>query len=428
MRCIIAVVEGVEKSLLLNEVKLGNLPWWKQAIEQGSFFPLDCGPVPYEPSNLATAFSGVGPGYHGCYSYWDIHTRKGQPRVLTSYDVKAPRVWEWPELQGLKFAVVNVQLTHPPQPLDGFLISYPMQQTLHATYPKELQIQLARKGIRYAHDVTAFYTGEPLDEFAKEINRVARFQFDAICELAKRSDVLIANLTIADRLSHFLWSEIEDDNTDRIPHIIESYRFLDRSLKELEALIDDNGAMIIFSEIGFGTITEFVSVDNFLQDIGLQILDDNGMVDSSKSLAKEAVQGSHGINILSENGESGYYQVLEEVRAALLELRFSDGKPVVSSALPREEVYHGPCANLAPDIIISPGDLARPPMGDPYWAQHVHRHFQTGWHRDTGFCLITGKNSNQSKIESAQLEAIAPTIASILDRNIPENCLIPSLL
>ena len=51
------------------------------------------------------------------------------------------------------------------------MVSYPMQQTLHATYPRNLQLNLAKKGIRYAHDVSAFYKGEPLDQFAEEIKR-----------------------------------------------------------------------------------------------------------------------------------------------------------------------------------------------------------------------------------------------------------------
>ncbi len=419
---IIAIVEGVEESLLLREVQKGTLPWWDKAIKRSSFIPMDCGPVPYEPSNLATAFSGSGPGHHGCYSYWESHVNSGIARILESRDVKVPRIWEWSEFSDTRFSVVNVQLTHPPLPMNGNLISYPMQQTLHATYPKNFLLNLAKKGVRYAHDVSAFYKGEPLDQFAHEIRRIAKFQFDTIKELAEDCDVLIANFTIADRLSHFLWSEIQDNT--KTSHLLDAYQFIDESLKELETYTKDSDFFMVFSEIGFGHVDYFASIDQFLQKQGFQKAT-GAEIDLENSIAREAVQGSHGINLIFSNGvekANRYNQRLEEVQEALLSFRFSDGTPVVKSALPREEVYQGPWTHYAPDIIITPADPNRPPMGDPYWANHVNRHLQTGWHRDNGFCLVLNKHFEQVGNKKASLEAIAPTICSLTGKDIPKHC------
>ena len=185
--------------------------------------------MPYEPSNLATAFSGVNPGKHGCFSYWNSHTTGEMPRVLETADVKAPRIWEWEEFSDLKFSVVNVQLTHPPKPLNGTLVTYPMSYTMNTSYPRRLLADLHRQGIRYAHDVTLFYTGQPFDTFAKDAWRVATAQLETALEFANETDVMVVNLTLVDRVSHFLWYEMKDQNTDKRPIILQAYDFIDEA-------------------------------------------------------------------------------------------------------------------------------------------------------------------------------------------------------
>lgn len=432
-KLVIAIAEGVEIDLLRREVARGSLPWWKRALSSGGAFALDCGPVPYEPSNLATAFSGVGPGCHGCFSYWKIH-EGDPPDVLLSGDVKAERLWNWPELGDLRFGVVNVQLTHPPRPLNGGIVSYLMQQSLHVTWPPELRQTLTGQGLRFAHDVSAFYKGGPLDEFAAEIQRIARYQFELTLAMAQDCDVLVANFTIADRLSHFLWAEIDAaESTGRTPQVIESYRFLDRAFAELEALAGD-AAMLVFTEMGFGRLKGFVSLDSMLRERGLQVVDGNGRVDPVRSLAREAVQGSHGLNLVlgnmppAERHRSPHYdRKVEELCSALLDLRFSEGDRVLLTALPREQVYEGPWVHLAPDVVVMPADPERPPLGDSRWANHVRRDLQTGWHRTGGFgILVNAPGTVDGGL--ASLEQIAPTACRLLGRDVPGRCTAAPLL
>lgn len=430
-RCIVAFVGAVEQQLLRQQIPLGQLPWWDNALRHGSFFPLSCGPVPYEPPNLTTALSGVSPGHHGCFSFWAIHTPAGRPRILDSSDVRAKRLWEWQQLQDLSFCVINVALTHPPQPLKGTMIAYPMQQTLHATYPSDLLLQLRDRGIRYGHDVSVFYTGGSAAEFVDRVTRVAKFQLDTLSFLGRDCDILVADLTIADRLSHFFWHEVENQpaTSIRSSRIMEAYVFLDNALTQLESLVGENGTLLVVSEVGFGRLDAFVSLDTWLQEVGLQVIDDAGQVDVQRSVAREAVQGSHGVNLLLEGRQTGgpvpisaYDRVCDEVRQAILGFQDQNGVRLIADARPRELVYQGPWAHFAPDLIISPADPARPPMGDPRWARHVHRQLQTGWHRDTGFCLAIGPQFEACQGQPQSLEAIAPTVAIAVGRDFPTTC------
>lgn len=424
MTVVVAIVEGVERSFLQSLIQRGELEWFSRNFTLSPYFKLGSGVVPYEPPNLTSAFSGVSPGEHGCFSYWSCDSDPGLPRVLDANDVKVPRVWNWLETAHKKFGVLNVQLTHPPTQINGFMISYLMQQSLHYTYPADLARTLNARGIRYAHDVSAFYRGETAEFFSQEVTRIAQFQLEAALHLASSVDVLILNLTLADRVSHFLWAEVENNPLDFNNHIVQAYRFLDTALARLEEKCDGD-PMLVFSEMGFGPIDYFVSLDTEFQKHGLQVLDSQGQVDVKKSIAMETVQGTHGVRVIESSGKSP--KKVEEVCDMLKQLVFEDGTPIVGDARPREEVYFGPYVHLAPDIIITPANPRRPPMGDQRWARHVNRKLQTGWHRSGGFGLMVGRTLAAAGEEFA-LESIAPTIARLLDCDIPSFCSHPSLV
>lgn len=427
MKTLVIVAEGVDPFILEDQVSKGYLPWFAQYLKNQRYRHLNCGPVPYEPSNLATAFSGVNPGKHGCFSYWNSHTTGEMPRVLETADVKAPRIWEWEEFSDLKFSVVNVQLTHPPKPLNGTLVTYPMSYTMNTSYPRRLLADLHRQGIRYAHDVTLFYTGQPFDTFAKDAWRVATAQLETALELANETDVMVVNLTLVDRVSHFLWYEMKDQNTDKRPIILQAYDFIDEACRKLQALNPET--TLVFSEIGFGELDAFYSIDKELIAAGLQVLNSDGLVDHNHSMAMETVQGSHGIMLKRDLNNLGCASSseIESVSQFLKELRFEDGKPVVEQVYHRDELYTGNYRHLAPTLIIKPANEKRPPLGESRWANHVRRTAQSGWHRDKGFILVDSPNTFKN-YDNIQLQQIAPTIAHLLGRTAHPQCELESFL
>jgi predicted AlkP superfamily phosphohydrolase/phosphomutase len=127
MTIIVAIVEGATRDMFDAASALGCSPWWKEYCQDRPWQALDCGPAPYEPSNLATAFTGTQRGEHGCFSYWHMtDPNGGRPGVLASSDVHRDWFWNWSELKGFRKAVVNVQLTHPVREIEGSLVSYLM--------------------------------------------------------------------------------------------------------------------------------------------------------------------------------------------------------------------------------------------------------------------------------------------------------------
>lgn len=427
MKTLVVIAEGMDPLVLESEVAKGRLPWFSQRMHAQSYRHLDCGPVPYEPSNLATAFSGVNPGQHGCFSYWSTHSSGEIPRILESTDVMSARLWEWPEMADQRFAVINVQLTQPPQPVNGTLITYPMQNSMNTSHPRSLLRDLNGRGVRYAHDVSLFYTGQPFEDFATQAYRIAEHQLDTAMVLGAEADVMIVNLTLADRLSHFLWYEMHAPDAAQRPHVLRAYDFIDQACQRLQSLAPES--MLVFSEMGFGELSGFFSIDEHLRKAGLQVLDAQGRVDLKRSVALETVQGSHGVMLcadLCNQGQSSLHQ-RQLVEQCLRNIRFSDGSPALAQVRHREQVYQGPYTHLAPTFIVTPADARRPPLGDPRWANHVRRTSQSGWHRDQGFVLLDGA-AIEAPAGALQLQQIAPSIAALSGCAAPAQCEMPSFV
>jgi predicted AlkP superfamily phosphohydrolase/phosphomutase len=415
MKAVVVVAQGAELGVL-QAIAPFSLPWWSRAFSEGLLWPMDCGPAPYEPSNLTSAFTGVGRGRHGCFSYWRIRGDGGDPpALLESQDVLAPRLWNWDTVGDLRFGVVNVQLTYPPEPISGFMFSYLMNQTLRFTYPRRLAHDLSSRGIRYGHDVSAFYQGEPAPAFFDKVVRIAEYQLEAALALASSVDILVINMTLLDRLSHFLWDAQICTRGRTDSYLLKGYRFIDRALRRLDDVCE-GAPLAVFSEIGFGALDRFVSLDRALEAGGLLRIREDGDIDETRSLARESVQGSHGILLLGR--ASADPVAAEEVRQCLLEAR-EDNVPLVKTVSSRESVYSGQHLRLAPDLVIEPWDSSRPPMGDPRWARRVNRHLQNGWHRDHGFLITLRANELIHAGAMIRPESIAATVAALVNRDAP---------
>ncbi|MGQ4556065.1 alkaline phosphatase family protein [Halobellus sp. GM3] len=107
----------------------------------------------------------------------------------------------------------------------------------------------------------------------------------------------------------------------------------------------------------------------------------------------------------------------ETVRAELIELfetlRTPDGEPAFDAVLPREEVYHGPFLEEAPDIVLVPAAfdqfvsaaIRESTFGTPResWSHKLH-----------GVIGIVGPSIDPEEIEGAHLYDVAPTVLATL--------------
>jgi predicted AlkP superfamily phosphohydrolase/phosphomutase len=423
-RVIVVITEGAAPSLIDRWRATGYLPAFEALRAAGTGGALDAEGTPYEPPGLISLLTGQRAADHGCFSYWTCHDRQYQPKVITSGDGRYPLLWQLPSLAGVRMASIGLFGTHPPMPLDGWLISYPMYASLHACHPPDLQRTLAGRGIRPVHDVSIFWTGQRREELLPRLLEADRQRGRAAMALFDDgADVVIVNLTSIDRTSHIYWQELErGQGSDDGTAVLEAYRMADSVIGEALRRVDERTSVIAFSEIGFGPLRAYCSVNEILGELGFLKAASDGSVDFTGTVAFEAVQGTHGVNInvagRYDHGQvapSDYERLREEVAIALAgAVNPRTGLPMLLAVSRREEVYQGSASDLAPDLILEPADWRYLPLGDPQWATHVNRTWQSGWHRRRSYWAGAGARFPANS--QADLVASVPDItATILD-------------
>ncbi|MFE9066239.1 alkaline phosphatase family protein [Streptomyces violaceusniger] len=406
-----------------------RLPHLHRLRALGASGPLRSDFVPYEAPGLFSAFTGFAPDEHGCFSYWDVHAPDYRPVVLDGSAARRPFLWRRPELTGRRVALVNVFGTHPVEPVDGYCLSYPMRATVRACHPRNLPVLLAREGVRPVHDVTVWFTGGPKDPFVAGVLNADRQRADAALAMldgrvGDRPDLTVLNLTAIDRLSHVYWQETEPGSP--VPEadqaVLRAYQLADRVLGELLERLDDHTSLLAFSEIGFGPLRSYRSVNDVLAAAGLLTLGPDGTPDWSRTTAFEAVQGAQGVNLnLAGRYRDGAVRpadrarVLADVAAVLEEhINPATGTRFLTRAIPREELHAGPAADAAPDLVLDPADWRYLPLGDPFWSGRTNRMLQSGWHRRDSYWAGAGAAFTAGRGGPARPLDVAPTLLTML--------------
>lgn len=433
-RAMVVITEGATPALLNQWCAEGRLPAFSRLRALGAWGSLQADGVPYEPPGLLSFLTGSRPGDHGFYSYWTCHSSDYRPVVLGSEERRLPLLWQRPEFQDLRFASIGLFGTHPAEPLDGWLITYPMRPTLHGCYPRGLQRELDAEGIRPVHDVSVWWDGGRRASVLERLLEADRRRAAAAERLYERgADVTIVNLTAIDRTSHIFWQELERDDLDSSQSaVFAAYKTADEVLESILDKLDGNTTLIAFSEIGFGPVRSYCSINDVLASAGLLTVDTNGNVDFAASKAFEAVQGTHGVNInLVGRYAQGtvtskdYERLCKEVAEVLLDsINPRTGLPLIRSVFPRERVYPGAATDLAPDLILEPYDWRYLPLGDPSWAHHVHRTWQSGWHRPDSYWAVFGPGIESTTTSAAAARPVdmAATLTASLGKEIPKWC------
>jgi predicted AlkP superfamily phosphohydrolase/phosphomutase len=429
-RVIVIVTEGATPELLTRWVDEGKLPGFRRLFGDGHSGALEAEGTPYEPPGLLSLLTGRKAADHGFFSYWTCHDPEYRPQVLGGGQRRHPLLWDLPDLSGLKFASIGLFGTHPPEPLDGWLISYPMYPTLRACYPQELHRNLASGGIAPLHDASVWWAGQAKGDLLPKLLEADRRRGRAALQLyGEGADAVFVNLTAIDRSSHIFWQELENpDQRDEELAILAAYRVADEVIGAALDQADDRTCVLAFSEIGFGPLRSYCSVNEALAKAEFLTPGEGYAVDWASSSAFEAVQGTHGVNINVRGrykdgtvAPADYEQVRQGVADALTEvINPRTGLPMFAAVSPRELVYPGEAVREAPDLILEPADWRYLPLGDQSWASHVHRTWQSGWHRRQSYWALAGSGASRPDQAAIRPADVAATVVHLLGRDIPE--------
>ncbi|MFQ6104064.1 MAG: alkaline phosphatase family protein [Candidatus Glassbacteria bacterium] len=263
--------------------------------------------------------------------------------------------------------------------------------------------------------------------------------------------------------------------------IFKCYSLLDDMIGRVLEKLDDSTDLFIMSDHGFGYTEKWFNVNRWLGDLGLLDLRTGEAMKKSlfvaamsvgeskfvkqvfpnslQSTIRNRIRRGRGtlntdigttmnwsktkaffasipaqgifININSKPVEgivdpgSEYDDLRRRLKEELLNLKDPEtGEEVVDRVLFREEVYDGPHAKLAPDILFVAKDyavLGRQLFGTHRWIE-TSENQANGFHRSNGIFLSIGKHIKRNHIVSgAHITDVMPTILYAMGETLPDD-------
>lgn len=467
--------DGATPELLEPWMEDGSLPNLAALQARGGFAPLRSVLPPLSPAAWTTAITGLNPGRHGIWDFGHITPGTYEAQATDARHRQGAALWEMAEAAGLKTAVLNVPMTHPsgPLPRGVFVPGMEASDLRGATQPPDLAERLLREVPDYLIDCNAYEHADPAD-FLGELLQMTRARGEAAQFLLReeRPDVLFAVFTATDRVQHAFWRQSSLPWTDgsrldwRFSSAIKDvYQLLDDILGRLIAEAGDEAAVMVVSDHGFGELEGDLYLNGVLEEMGLlkvrrgrvpawlraalpgplaRVLpgpsasEPMGFADivwDESSAFSRGLLGNVWLNLCGRQ-PAGQVEpgpeaeaVLQAITERLLQLREPGGErlPLISAVFRGEELFWGPLAGQAPDLVVVPRDYrwmtrSGREIGPPgvITAEPAVRH--TGNHRMNGILVAAGPGIRQAvRPELLRLLDLCPTALALLGIEVPRS-------
>lgn len=353
-------IDGVPCSLLKRFIDEGIMPNFAGLAEKGTLAGMTASIPEVSSTSWTTFMTGVNPGKHGIYGFMELQKGAYRWRFPNSADIRSDTLWDIAGRNNRKSIVLNVPSTYPARELNGILTAgFVALDLKKATYPESAYEYL--HSIGYIMDVNAQKAKESLEALAAEIDKTFEVRKKAILHFLDTGDwdLFISVITETDRLHHYVWVALADENHPQHDFFIGFYKKLDEFIGEIYQKIGDDIPFIMLSDHGFTTIKKEVYLNAWLKEKGYlkfkkevpESMDD--MHEESKVFALDPSRiyihrkGKYPKGCVEPGDyESLRHKVKDELSALTV-----DGDRVIKKVLFKEDIYNGDCFEDAPDLV-----------------------------------------------------------------------------
>jgi len=384
-------LDGAHFELIQPWIDDGKLPNIQQAIESGISSDLRSVLPPVTSPNWKAYATGKNPGKLGIFWWENVDVENQRVHYPTERKNAHKEFWELiGETEPV--GVLGVPTTHPPRPVNGFLVSgAPDSAETGYTHPESLEGELEA-----AHDYTVTKRNRlsvNRDEAIEEILDLIDSRFTVGKKLAQKYEVSFLQITTfyLNSLHHFLW---DDEATLR------GWQLVDEHIGDF---LESDSNLVLMSDHGSTKIDTVFNVNSWLEQEGYLSLDTDmseyfhkagittdrlirlaylfrvpGLAEwlvperllkfvpnENKELRHEAktdgvdwiksdalASGQGPIYLTIDREDNRYEQIRSEIMQRLEQVRDPTGRPIANRVLPGEEVYEGAYFDEAPDIVI----------------------------------------------------------------------------
>ena len=404
--------DGATFDLIRPWAEQGYLPNLAQLMKDGVHGDLRSTLPPVTSPAWPTFMTGCNPGKHGVFDF--IQPQGANFSLVNSTRIKQPTIWQRLSRRDYQVGVLNVPVTYPPQPLNGFMVTGILSpKNVTIAYPDDLIGRYEAEMGKYRVAPNVQYKSGIEAEFAKDIYGLVRAHGDWGLQFMQNEawDVLMVHFIALDIMKHALWRFMDHEHPryEPSPHehaIRDGYALVDSYIGRMLNQLPADASVVVMSDHGFGPLHKMVNLNMYLMQKGLLKLKgdawtqlkslafQHGLTPSGafKAASKIGIQnlatrmskntrnqivgkflsfdsvdwsrtvaysmghvGQVYLNMAGREPEgivtaAEYESTRQEVADALQELRDEDGRSLVTNIIPRDETYHGPYTQFGPDL------------------------------------------------------------------------------
>ena len=347
-KVVILGLDGLSWPLLNRLINEGVTPRLGELVRESWAGPMASTWPEISPVAWTTFFTGAGPGEHGIYGFTEFVPGDYRVTYNSSADVKTPCLWDWLSLRERRSIVLNVPLTYPARSLSGVMVSgFIALDYERAAYPAVVSRYLAQSGYRLEADFEKVH--QDRDIFLKDLDAALSGRSRLLERFwPEEWDLFTLVVTDTDRLHHFFLGEFEERGPI-LDYFCDFYRRVDNLVGRVIDLADamDEVTLVLLSDHGFAPVVEEFHLNRWLSAHGY--LPRVGPGAAALALDPTRIYfnrrprfgGGH-LNDRDIPALAG------ELTAGLL------AEPAVAEVMNGRDLFSGPRADLAPDLVIRP--------------------------------------------------------------------------
>ena len=274
-KVILIGLDGATWTLLKPLAEAGILPTFSHFLSKGtngnllSTFPCYTGPA------WTSMVTGVTPGKHGIFGFIRDHN------VASINSTQVPKIWDILNKKGITTGIMNVPLTYPVKPVEGFMIPgmlTPMEDP--AVWPSDVLQFIRRENGRYIIDVAVGHGDINDPTIFKRIEEALQLRFQAFSLLMRTysPDFSMIVFEMPDRLQHLYWKYLDPlqpfyttaQGVKIRNEIITLFKKLDTIIGEIYKRFYTGHYVLLASDHGFTSLEYCFYLDNYLVKKGFQ--------------------------------------------------------------------------------------------------------------------------------------------------------------
>ncbi len=276
VRVLILGLDGATLDLIQSWAEAGRLPALKALMDRGAWGPLESTVPPMTSPAWPSFATGKYPAKHRVFDFVSAHS--GSFNVVNATAVRAPSLWELLSAHGRRVGVINVPVTYPPRPVNGFLISGLLSPSgAEVTYPADLLERYEGRSVPYRVMPTVQYKPGNEELFLQDLEALIAVREQYALNLMRDQpwDLFMVHFLSTDLAQHAMWRYTDPAHPQFVPGnpyrdaIERIYRRADRAVGALLAEAGDETTTFVMSDHGFGPLHGVVNLNILLWQQGL---------------------------------------------------------------------------------------------------------------------------------------------------------------